>query len=169
MADNPQTPAVQGLDRGALAMALAENDPDPCDLIEYDAAAYYRDFADALIASGHRVLPPAADRGGNRTQDRGTCEKGAPEPGQAYYVRWGWSGSAGSAWQTLPAAVKVGWRHAEEAQARATALSQKIDRCTARLRAALGYAADDRDAGLESLAVQVERSRAVPPAEGSSR
>jgi hypothetical protein len=44
--------------RDEVAKWLAVNDPDPCDPIEYDAATYYRDFADALLGSGWRVIPP---------------------------------------------------------------------------------------------------------------
>lgn len=45
--------------RNDVAMWLVRHDPDPCDPVEYDAAAYYRAFAEALIASGWRIIPPA--------------------------------------------------------------------------------------------------------------
>lgn len=82
----------------------------------------------------------------------------ACEPGETYYVMWGWSGCAGSAWSTLTQATKDGWRHAEEAQDRAIALSRQIDRCAEHLRMALGYKPGQPDAGLESLSVQVKHA-----------
>ena len=44
--------------RDELARQLVLADPEPCDPVKYDAAAYYRDFADALLRLGVRVIPP---------------------------------------------------------------------------------------------------------------
>lgn len=45
---------------------------------------------------------------------------------------------------------------ARAADGRARALSEKIDRCTVHMRALLGYAEDQPDAGLEALVVQAK-------------
>lgn len=47
--------------RDEVAIWLAQHDPDPCDPIEFDAAAYYRDFAAALIGSGWQITPIPTD------------------------------------------------------------------------------------------------------------